>query len=405
MSPFRLLYWEAAFALAYETWVGQTYLSGLAGELRVSVALVTLVTALPWLGASSQLIVALFFQKKISRNLKTSVLRLSGLGRALWIIPLVTAFFLDIQTWFTLTAITAFCTTLLLASSSLAWLTWMQKFIPSRVRGRFFATRQRFTMGAILFANLLAIWLTGLSSDGKPVGYWALGLLAVTFGLTSTFILTLIPAPKKIQEKLATIKKQTDWVSVAKTFLFVGCFHFSLQVASPYFPYYFTSVRGFSMSDVSFWIGMSNVGSILFAPFWGRWLDRVGDLKKMVTFCTLGISTSSLFYWGLHHYDPSITSWVAPIEHFVNGAIWSGQLICIWKLLYQHAPEENSVLYFSVFLAIQGIFSALGVFVGGLIAPNYQTLWLVAAALRVTVALVFVPQLLSLRTTPAQHLR
>jgi len=405
VSPFRLLYWEAAFALGYETWVGQTYLSGLAGELRVTVSLVTLVTALPWLGNTSQLIVALFFQKKLSRNLKSSVLRLSGLARLLWIIPLVTAFWIDIHTWFALTAVIAFSSSLLSSSSTLAWLTWMQKLIPDRVRGRFFAARQRFTMGAIFTANLIAIWLTGFRDQGKPIGYWILGLLAVSSGIASTLILSRVPPPKVQKPTHQTHKKDIDWVPAIKTFLFIGCFHGALQVASPYFPYYFTSVRGFTMSRVSFWIGMSNLGCIIFAPFWGRWLDRVGDLKKMVMICTLSISSSSLVYWVLHHFDPSITIYVAPFEHFFNGFIWSGYLICVWKLLFMHAPEENSVLYYSIFTATQGVFGALGVFIGGLIAPNYPLLWIVAALVRISVALIFVPQLVSLATKPAQHFK
>ena len=34
----RLLYWEGAFAMVYDTWIGPTYLSGLAGELEPNLA-------------------------------------------------------------------------------------------------------------------------------------------------------------------------------------------------------------------------------------------------------------------------------------------------------------------------------------------------------------------------------
>lgn len=40
-KTFQLLCWEGAFAAAYDVWVSPTYLTGLAGELGIGIALVS----------------------------------------------------------------------------------------------------------------------------------------------------------------------------------------------------------------------------------------------------------------------------------------------------------------------------------------------------------------------------
>ncbi len=50
-----LLCWEAAFAVAYETWIGPTYINGLAGELGLDLKWVAFLAAVPWLGALGQI--------------------------------------------------------------------------------------------------------------------------------------------------------------------------------------------------------------------------------------------------------------------------------------------------------------------------------------------------------------
>src|SRR5436305_281269 len=93
---FYLLCWEGAFAAAYDAWLGPTYLSGLAGELRVPVSLVSFLIAVPWIGATGQLL-GIWALPRVP-SLKAHTLKLAAIARALWVLPLFLALFLAIET-------------------------------------------------------------------------------------------------------------------------------------------------------------------------------------------------------------------------------------------------------------------------------------------------------------------
>src|SRR4051794_32099445 len=99
-APFRrtfnLLCWEAAFAMAYDTWVGNTYLSGLAGELQIPILLLSFLTALPWIGSVGQVLGTWALHS--FKSLKVYTLILASISRALWIVPLAAAAWWRIQT-------------------------------------------------------------------------------------------------------------------------------------------------------------------------------------------------------------------------------------------------------------------------------------------------------------------
>src|SRR4051794_28103654 len=85
----RLLCWEAGLAVAYETWVSPTFLSALAGELHVDLRVVSVLAAVPWIGASGQILGAWAFDR--SSTVKRYVLGMASLGRSLWGIPVLLA--------------------------------------------------------------------------------------------------------------------------------------------------------------------------------------------------------------------------------------------------------------------------------------------------------------------------
>src|SRR3954470_12837639 len=94
---FQLLWWEGAFAMAYEVWIGPTYLTGLAGELGLSIGLVTLLAAMPWVGALGPLVGAWIHGNRRVSSPRSSTLAFAAISRALWLVPMLLA------GWWTLT--------------------------------------------------------------------------------------------------------------------------------------------------------------------------------------------------------------------------------------------------------------------------------------------------------------
>ena len=322
------LCWEGAFAMAYETWIGPAYLAGMAGELGVNVRFVALVTALPFIGSMGQLISVWALHRLTS--VKRYTLALALAARALWILPPLFALLFYLHSkhqgtpfpaarWFTIIAGLACGIALLASSSGVAWNSWMLGLIPIELRGRFFGLRQRYAMGAVVVANLIgALWI-GWKPHGFYAGYAVISVLAVLAAGVSTFLLSRVPDVAKTASTIRLSPQKDFWQAFLqplrdpkfrKVVLFGAAFTGAIQIAGPYFPYFYTKELHLPMSTVAFWIVGQTVGSFLSAGFWGRRIDKIKDAVPTLFICGNLMAVSPLIYT-LHNV--ALLRWLGPI--------------------------------------------------------------------------------------------
>lgn len=398
-------------AMAFETWVGPGYMSALAGELKIPVIWVTLLTALPWVGASGQ-ILALSRIAQI-QSLRRFCVKLAAAARLLWAIPIFAGWAaglycmntgkpFPIEAWFTLTVVTASIASLVGSVSGIAWLSWMRRLIPSILHGRFFGVRQGFTMGSVMLANLIAAALLGYQTGGYRIGLAIIGALALTAAFFSTRWLSFVPDEPSVSPGVIDEVRKPNYTiaemvalfkgegrSFSKYMIFSACFQMAVTVAGPYFPYYFTHEVKISLSTFAFWSILTNLGAFVSARFWGRTLDRSDPHRVLWAGCLL-ISLSPLPY-AFASFQAQY--YIGPIEYFFNGVAWSAFQIAMLKILYREVPKATDTLFFSVYTALFGLGGALGTFGGGFLADQFlklsgfQTLWWVASGIRLSVFL------------------
>jgi MFS family permease len=386
--------------MVYETWIGPTYMSGLAGELGLDLKFVVFLAALPWLGAIGQ-IIGPWSLERIS-SVKKYTLFVAGFGRALWILPLGAAFFLDaharhsgthfnLHLWFLAVIGTACTSSLLTSISATSWLAWMKAIVPGRFQGRFFACRQRYTTLAFAIASLLGSFLMGWSPHGYRAGIACLGLLAVVSGGISIAFLARVPGgiPHKLDQPSTfkeTIRRPLRDPEFRKLLWFGAAFNGATQVASSYFPYYFTKNLGLPLSWVALWGGLLNLGCFLAAPFWGRRVDRLNCPYRVFWYAGHAISLSPLFYYLVR--SASAIAWMAPLDYFVSGIFSSGFVLAQTALLIRLSPKGKAASYFSLYAAICGLSGALGTCLGGGLAEafalsgGFRSVFLISFGLR-----------------------
>lgn len=392
----RLLWWEAAFALAYESWVGPIYLSGLAGMLGVPIAWVTWVTALPWLGSLGQ-VVGIWGLGR-ARSLKRYSLWLAGIARASWLLPLAAAAIWTLRgefaaeragTWFGLVAITAFFAALLGSSSAMAWMSWVSEIVPVSLRGRFFGARQRFVTVGTMTAHAAAMFFLGRAFDGGAGrGYGMLGALAVVSAAVSTFLLAKVPDARprtgRIAPAVAVRAALADPV-YARTLIAVALFAGTLQIGGPYFPYYFTHEVGLSMGEVAFWVFLTHLGALLASGFWGRQIDQGAGPERVLWCAATFYVFSPLPYLSR---SAEFLRWVGPLEYFINGFAFAGYTLGLTTLIMRVAPAGRNSVHFSIYTAACGLASALGAILGGKLAVwlapwgGFRALWVVTSLAR-----------------------
>ncbi len=404
--PITLLCWEAAFAMAYETWLGSSYLSAVAGKLKLPFHLVVFLMALPWIGSLGQLI-GLKLLNNIS-SLKKYTLTMALIARGIWTLPLTLAYIWGEQAiktstafpyeqWFILIIFTATLSSIFASTSTVAWMSWMRNLISTRFQGRFLSIRHQFIMGTLIMTNLLASFIIDWKYQSLNAGFLMVGFLGLIAGLTSTSILFRVHDLKN-----SNWKPSTQTLSIRLLFknrgfnrvlIFSSAFHCAIFTAAPYFPYYFTHELNLSMGTVTFWIALSSLGNFLAAGFWGKKIDRAHSLTSIIRGCALKLSFSPLLYLIL---DARTILWVAPLEYFMNGMAWSGFILALTTTLFRHCPKSHSPQYFSLYSASIGLSSAIGILLGGSLVHlfhdsfGFSALWITAGALRFGTAILLI---------------
>lgn len=403
-SPVRILFWEAAFAFVYDTWMGPLYLSGFAGELGVSITLVSFLTALPFIGTLGQLFGAYALERQSSVKRYTIVLAI--LSRGLWTLPLVLAAIFwayssrsgqpfPTNLWFALTAVNTCFVSLLGSAAGVGWMSWMKGLIPNGFRGRFFGLRQRFVMGGLILANLSASFFVGWKPSGYPAGYVLIAVLALVSAAISTRFLGKVPdivathrheGPRRAP--LAAYREALANREFRNILIANAAFNATILLAGPYIPYYFTKELSIPMSSVALWAVLTNVGAFFAASFWGKRIDGSGNPRRTLLLTGHIMALSPLLY-----LVPS-QSWVrtvAPFEFLVNGMAWSGYMLAMTTMMFAICPKRRNAAYFALFAAAGGLAGAAATLAGGQIAQmlsqwgGFRALWMIAAVARLGV--------------------
>ena len=358
--------------MLHETWFGRSYLSGLAGELGVSVGIVTLLTGLPWIGSIGQVLGAWWLSRAASA--KRYAWTAMAVGRSVWIFVLLLALVPGISKvqWMAWTAGIACFASICSSSGEAEWLAWMQGVVPANCRGLFFGVRQRFWVIGIIAANLLGSLLLGWQRGGSYTGYALLGVLALFSGWISLGLLAFVPSSPRSSavsfEKKEFLKPLRD-PRFRVVLVLWPLLNGVVQIMGPFFPYFFTGEVGVPMSRIALWIMLGNVGSLMTVRFLGAHIDRTGNALEVLRWMGLLLAVSPLLY-----VLPSKAAifWIAPPEHFASGIGNGGLKVAILSLLCDVAPEERNSLYFCVYTAFIGVFGALGTFAGGLLLKFFQ---------------------------------
>jgi MFS family permease len=388
-SIFALLCWEGAFAMAFDTWIGAAYLSGLGGELGVSVGMVSFLVSVPWIGAIGQ-IFGFWALERVS-SMKSYTLWIATAARALWTIPLLFAGYwlwrsstLEIpfprDSWMLLLTAVACTSALLATSSTAAWSSWTQELVPSHMRGRFFGIRQRYTVCAAIVANGLGALFVGWRPEGLFLGYSVLAALAVLAGLLSVYLLAKVPdasrrvylqSQRRRRYSLASILAPLENQAFRRVLIFGALFNGVVQLTGPFFPYYFTKELGLPMSSIAFWTVMTQIGAFASAGIWGRKIDQSPNPARLILISANIIALSPLIYSFRGIESIKI---FAPMDYTISGVAWTGYTLAFTTLLFRVCPPKNGAICFSLYAAAAGLAGACGNLAGGALAQAFQSL-------------------------------
>ncbi len=247
------------------------------------------------------------------------------------------------------------------------WRAWMGALVPSRRRGKFFATRTRLTMIASLLVFVFGgVALTITDRAGMVWFGFALLFLVATVGrLLSAQLLSRMHDPMQ-EPAQQSGDLSLSWQHVLESLrdpqfrhysFFVAALQGSVAVSAPFFAVYMLAELQFTYLQYS----LNSIASIATQFFmlrhWGYYADRFGNHLIMVI-CSCLISVIPLLWL----VSPNF--YYLLMVQMISGVCWSGFTLCAINYLYDIRPHQTN---FALYAAIQSATTALAVCGGGLL--------------------------------------
>jgi MFS family permease len=343
-----------------------------------------LMAAVPFLATFAQILASVLIER--TGLLKFQFLQCATIHRLCWLgvaaIPLVLPL---PSAW----ATSAFL--LVLAASSLmnalaapAWMTWMGRLIPRRVRGRYFANRARLGM-IVQAAAVIAIGLimdhvydpaAGDDAAAQPGVLWTICVFfvaAAAFGVTDILLFKKVPEVLPVKPAPPAAVKLGDFLvaplrdrAFRSYVLYGGTMVFSLTVAGWYFWLNAMENLGFgSLATNVLFLVIGPLAGILSARLWGRAVDRWGR-RPILILSTIGAVVSLLPWFFLTERTLGGTAGtyvVAALTCLAGGAVWTGINLAETGVILGFADGNGQSRY----IAASAVLVSIGGFVGGLV--------------------------------------
>ncbi len=241
------------------------------------------------------------------------------------------------------------------------WMAWMGDMVPSGVRGRHFAWRNRFFSATQLVCAIGAgILSRKYTTDNAPWLFFAsVFFCASFFRLISSFMLSRqYEPPKCVSEdtKPIHVNLKTD-----RSLLFYGISAALMQGAvatsGPFFNVWYVRDLKFDYFTLSVASAATILGTIISLPFWGKLADSVGN-RRVILWTGVLVSTVPI------PYIFSSYSWQIWALNFYTGLCWSGYNLSNFNYLLSAAGKDKPERKISISVALTGLsvffFSLLG---------------------------------------------
>ncbi len=286
---------------------------------------------------------------------KSATVKWAVAGRALT--PLIGVFPLFLSNRISITAVLAVfaASTALLAVSANIWAGWMARMVPLRIRGRFFAKRNAVLLSfGLSVAFLLGLLVDNFNNDPVSLRLVMAGLFvfAGIIGLIGLRILLKQPEKPTNTDDIPALKLFKEPFkdkNFRKLCLFGGWWMLAVGIGAPFWQPFMIEVLRMGVTEMLLYGMTSTLGSILTLKYWGRLIDRYGNIAAMKL--AIGIGSIVPLAW-LFVTHGSI--WILFVEALIAGSMWGCVGVVTANLVLAVAPKEKAQVYSGLFGAFCG---------------------------------------------------
>lgn len=257
------------------------------------------------------------------------------------------------------------------AVANIAWQTLMGDIFPADRRGTVFALRNQWATLVSFAPTLIAGW--ALDVIRFPVGYQVLFALAFVISLVEVLVFTRlretqpeeqsIPFAPKDDPSPLPARMKGEWNRVRTTPAYIrynACsllFQFGWQMGWPLFTIYQVKYLGANNVWTAWFSVTSGIASFASYRWWGRYADRVGNMRGMVL-ATLGMAINPVFY------VLSDRLWMIALFNLSMGFFVAGTVLLLFNSLLEIVPPADRTNYIAYNNTLIQMSATIAPFVG-----------------------------------------
>jgi MFS family permease len=312
--------------------------------------------------------------------------------RLMWFIPAGVAWFMPGNPSAANLIIIVTCLSAVVANATAsAWHSWMADLIPENRRGRFWASRQVWTMSAFLVGIGMAGYaLDHLPSrpDGGPmVGFAVVFAIATVFGIADILIHLGVPEPmprrvlnpRRILSRLISPLQHPSFRRLA---LSMGLWVLACGVIGPFSMLYLKRTFGASYTELSIITIAGSVSTVIAGLVAGYLIDRVGPRAVGAIMMVLGPCFGLVWFLLTHAqvtlhipFGPTLVTSQAVLLITLSSLLSAGLYSCVGlahlTMLGAIAPKRGRTLAMALHWTLIGVMGAAGPLLGGFIVDHF----------------------------------
>ena len=360
---------EGSLGTVMTTVTSGVYLTGFALALGANDVTIGLLASLPSLAALFQFIGSYLIEQIGSS--KKLCLAATLAHRLTWVVMIVIPFVFAPRYRLAVVVGAVGLMSIFAAMTSVSWMSWSARFIPSSSRGRFLGRRSMIAgvvgmVFALLAGRFIDFWRR-THPERLLHGYSILYLLGLTFGLVGWWALSRISSNPESGQRPSgfwfQIRQPLKNDRFRRLLLYGSAWTFSVRIVAPFFDVYMIRELSIPFSMIASFALVSGLLNIVGTRLSGGAADEVGA-KLVLVYGSVGACVSPLL-WMLTTPENYLILWLV---NAMTGISWAAIGLSTSILLLKMVPSEGGAIYFATFAAVTGLAGAIAPSVGGLLS-------------------------------------
>lgn len=380
LNTLRVATSDVAFATAFGTLVGGSFLVGFIQHLGGGDLWIGLASGIPALAGLMQIPGAAFGRSH--ESLKKFVQVGGGLWR-LFYLPLIPLALITAPNDLRLALLMLF---IALASISTQFVgpiynEWIGNLVPERSRGWYFSQRTLVssTVGMVVGMGGALLLDQFRDTPREAQGFAFVFALAAVMGLLSWIFFQKMSDFKREHVEKASLKSVIDVVrepfqdkNFRQIMMFIGVFWIGAGFAGNLFSAYALESLEMPFTVLQLTSVTHTLGTILTVKIWGFLADRYGN-KPILLLLTLGVSFTPIMWLSTSpELSTTQNALILILGHVFPGIFWSGIGVTTMNLYLATSTPAKRANYLASALTVQAVFSFIAPMVGSLIMTTLR---------------------------------